>query len=231
MRIGTTNFAENEILGELYKQALEAKGISVELQASIGPREQMILALRGGLIDMYPEYVGGLLSEIHKIVDRPESPQAAYELAKKLERPKGFTLLAQTKLSNDNALAVLKSVGARRRIDSIDDLKRLRRGERVGVSPEFLTRFEGLIGLRELYGLTPRTKIVDVPNGEQYPELDKAPGHRRVRLHDRQPARVGALHAAEGSEGRLRDEPRRAADQPQDPRRERARSWPRRSTP
>jgi osmoprotectant transport system substrate-binding protein len=173
VRIGTTNFAENEILGELYKQALEAKGMRVELQAAIGPREQTILALRGGFIDMYPEYVGVLLSEIHKVTDRPKSPQAAYELAKKLEQPKGFTLLAQTRLSNDNALAVLKSVGLRRHIDSIDDLKRLRRGERVGVAPEFLTRFEGLDGLRRLYGFTPRTKIVDVPDGDQYPELNE----------------------------------------------------------
>lgn len=173
VRIGTANFPENEILGELYRQSLGAKGIPTELQAAIGPREQTILALRGGFIDMYPEYVGALLSEIHKILNRPESPQAAYELAKKLEQPKGFTLLAQTKLSNDNALAVLKSVGVRRGIDSIDDLERLRPGERVGVAPEFLTRFEGLIGLRRLYGFAPRTKIVNVPNGEQYPELDK----------------------------------------------------------
>jgi osmoprotectant transport system substrate-binding protein len=172
VRIGTTNFAENEILGELYKQALEAKGLRVELQAAIGPREQTILALRGGFIDMYPEYIGVFLSEVHNVVDRPESPQAAYELAKKLEQPKGFTLLAQTKLSNDNALAVLKSVGERRHIDSIDDLKGLRPGERVGVAPEFLTRFEGLIGLRRLYGLRPRTKTVDVPDGAQYPQLD-----------------------------------------------------------
>ena len=173
VRIGTTNFAENEILGELYKQALEAKGIRAKLQTAIGPRELTIRALRGGFIDMYPEYVGVLLSEIHKVIDRPESPQAAYELAKKLEQPKGFTLLDQTKLSNDNALAVLKSVGARRDIDGIDDLKRLKPNERVGVAPEFPTRFEGLVGLRRLYGLKPRTKIVDVPNGDQYPELDE----------------------------------------------------------
>ena len=173
VRIGTANFAENEILGELYKQALEAKGVRAEMQAAIGPREQMILALRGGFIDMYPEYIGGLLSEIHKVQNRPESPQAAYELAKKLEGPRGFTLLEQTKLSNDNAFAVLKSVGTSRRIDSIDDLERLRRGERVAVSPEFPTRFEGVRGLRRLYGFAPRTKIVDVPKGDQYPELDK----------------------------------------------------------
>jgi osmoprotectant transport system substrate-binding protein len=173
VRIGTTNFPENEIIGELYKQALEAKGFRVELQTAIGPRELTIRALRGGFIDVYPEYVGSLLSEIHKVTDRPKSPQAAYELAKRLEEAKGFTLLAPTKLSNDNALAVLKAVGERRHIDSIDDLERLRRDERVGVAPEFLTRFEGLLGLRRLYGFTPRTRIVDVPNGFQYPELNK----------------------------------------------------------
>jgi osmoprotectant transport system substrate-binding protein len=173
IRIGTTNFAENEIIGELYKQALEAKGFTVKLRASIGPRELTIRALRGGFIDMYPEYVNSLLSEVHKIVNRPASSQAAYELAQKLEQREGFTLLAQTKLSNDNALAVLKSFGARRGIASIEDLDRLRPGERVGVAPEFLTRLEGLIGLRRLYDLRPSTKIVDVPNGDQYPELNK----------------------------------------------------------
>jgi len=173
VRIGTMDFPESEILGELYKQALEAKGLRAELQSAVGPREIANRALRGSLIDMYPEYVGVLLSEIHKVTERPDSPQAAYELAKRLEQPKGFTLLDQTQFSNENALAVLESFGERRRVRSIPDLARLRRGERVAVSPEFGTRFEGLVGLRRLYGLgSLPLKVVELGTAEQYQELD-----------------------------------------------------------
>jgi osmoprotectant transport system substrate-binding protein len=172
VRIGTKNFPESEILGELYKQALEAKGIRVDLQSSVGPGELTNRALRLGLLDMYPEYVGVLLSEVDKIVARPTSPQAAYELAKGIEERRGFTLLKPTRLSNENALAVKQSFGRRRGVRSIPDLARLRPGERVGVAPEFATRFEGTKGLRKLYGLSLRTKVVDVPGGRQYPQLD-----------------------------------------------------------
>jgi osmoprotectant transport system substrate-binding protein len=172
VRIGTKNFAESEILGELYKQALEAKGIRVELQSSVGPGELTNKALRLGLLDMYPEYVGVLLSEVDKVVKRPASPQAAYRLAKGIEERRGFTLLKPTRLSNENALAVKQSFARRRGVRSIPDLARLRPGERVGVAPEFASRFEGSKGLRKLYGLTLRTKVVDVPGGRQYPQLD-----------------------------------------------------------
>ncbi|MDX6720926.1 MAG: osmoprotectant transport system substrate-binding protein [Solirubrobacteraceae bacterium] len=172
VRIGTKNFTESEILGELYKQALEAKGFRVELQSSVGPGELTNRALRLGLLDMYPEYVGVLLSEVDKVVSRPTSPQAAYRLAKEIEERRGFTLLKPTRLSNENALAVKESFGRRRGVSSIPDLARLRPDERVGVAPEFTTRFEGSKGLRKLYRLSLRTKLVNVPGGRQYPELD-----------------------------------------------------------
>jgi osmoprotectant transport system substrate-binding protein len=172
VRIGTKNFPESEILGELYTQALEAKGIPVDLQSSVGPGELTNRALRLGLLDMYPEYVGVLLSEVDKVVSRPTSPQAAYRLAKGIEERRGFTLLQQTRLSNENALAVKQSFGRRRGVRSIPDLARLRPDERVGVAPEFPGRFEGTKGLRKLYRLSLRTKVVDVPHGRQYPELD-----------------------------------------------------------
>ena len=173
VKIGTMNFPESEIVGELYKQALEAKGIKAELQSNLGPRELTNRALRAGNVDMYPEYIGVLLSEIHGVEKRPESPQAAYKLAKGLEEKEGFTLLAQTSLSNENALAVLKSFAEQRGVTSIPDLAKLRRGERVGAPPEFRDRFEGLVGLRRLYGLDAlKIKDVDVGKGEQYPAID-----------------------------------------------------------
>src|SRR3954469_12936126 len=106
LRIGTKNFAEQFLLGELYKQALEAKGFPVELKQNIGSSEIIHQALTDGALDMYPEYVGVLLSEVANVRRRPASPRAAYRAAQAFERRKGFTLLGMTPFSNSNALAV-----------------------------------------------------------------------------------------------------------------------------
>src|SRR3954453_9069446 len=67
LRIGTKNFAEQFLLGELYKQALEAKGFRVELKENIGSSEIIHQALADGALDMYPEYIGVLLSEVANV--------------------------------------------------------------------------------------------------------------------------------------------------------------------
>jgi osmoprotectant transport system substrate-binding protein len=173
VRIGTKGFTESEILGELYAQALRAKGMQVMLESNVGSTEVINTALRDGLLDMYPEYVGVLLSEVDKVDPRPADPQAAYELAKRLEERRNFTLLQPTRLSNENALAVRESFARSRGVVSIPDLRRLRGRERLGVSPEFRTRFEGLVGLGRRYGLRSlKVKVVDVARGLQYPQLD-----------------------------------------------------------
>jgi osmoprotectant transport system substrate-binding protein len=173
VRIGTKNFTESEILGELYTQALKAKGVPVDLQSAVGPTEVINQALRDGLLDMYPEYVGVLLSEVDKIVDRPASADAAYRLAKDNEERRKFTLLQPASLSNENALAVTKTFARKRRVTSIADLKDLRPAARLGAAPEFLTRFEGMIGLRQKYGLKGlKSKLVDPNTGMRYAALD-----------------------------------------------------------
>jgi osmoprotectant transport system substrate-binding protein len=172
LRLGTKNFPESEILGELYKQALEAKGIRVDLRSSVGPTEVIHPSLRAGLLDMYPEYIGVLLSVADKIVDEPKSATAAYELAKKIEERGPFTLLDQARLSNENALAVTKAFSRRRGVKSIADLKHLRPTARLGSAPEFLTRFEGMLGLRKRYGLRNlKTDVADPNTGARYASL------------------------------------------------------------
>ena len=171
IRIGSKNFAEATILGELYKQALEAKGLRVELRSSVGPSETVNAALRRNLLDMYPEYVGVLLSELDDIVERPTDPDEAYELAKSVEEKRGLTLLDQTPFTNDNALAVTKTFAARRKVDSIPDLAGLRAPKLLG-APEFENRYEGIKGLRSVYGLKNLKFTGWTSAGDQYPELD-----------------------------------------------------------
>jgi osmoprotectant transport system substrate-binding protein len=171
LRIGTKNFAEQFLLGELYKQALEAKGFPVELKTNIGSSEIIHQALTDGALDMYPEYVGVLLSEVANVRERPASPKAAYDAAQAFEQRKGFTMLGMTPFSDANALAVTPEYAKRHGIRTIADLRKVPGTVRIGAPPEFQTRFEGLVGLGERYGLH-NAKATAIAIGRQYAALD-----------------------------------------------------------
>src|SRR5262249_23190971 len=105
--IGTKNFGEEYVLGQLYKQALEAKGFKVSYKENIGSTEIIQSALTSGKINFYPEYTGIIISVVfHKTVS-PPSAAATFALAKKLEESKGFTLFAQTPFQDRDVLGVL----------------------------------------------------------------------------------------------------------------------------
>ena len=87
IRIGVKNFTEQTILGELYRQALVAKGYEVVLKPDVGSSEIIHRALQRGALDMYPEYIGVLLSEVAEERQRPRSAQAAYDAAQAFETP------------------------------------------------------------------------------------------------------------------------------------------------
>ena len=172
VRIGTKNFTEQYILGELYRQALEAEGFRVELKRDIGSSEIVHEALVAGALDMYPEYVGVLLSEIADQPSRPRDARAAYQQAKAYEEERGFTLLAMTPFSDSNALAVTAATARRHGLSRISDLRRLPGGDvEIGAPPEFQTRFEGRLGLQRVYGMSDVT-VTALPIGEQYEALD-----------------------------------------------------------
>ena len=171
LRIGTKNFPEQFLLGEIYKQALEARGFPVELKANIGSTEIIHQALTDGALDMYPEYVGVLLSEVANVRARPKSPDAAYRRAQAFEAAQGFALLAPSPFSDQNALAVKPAYARRHHVSDIQDLKRVAGTVRIGAPPEFQTRFEGLVGLAQLYGLH-NAKARALAIGRQYAALD-----------------------------------------------------------
>ena len=171
LTLGAKNFTEEFILGQLYKQALEAKGFRVRLKSDIGASEIIDQALLGGGIDMYPEYVGVLLSEIANERMRPRTPAAAYRAAKAFEERRGFTLLEPTPFTDSNALAVRPVTARRDRVRSIADLRRVTGGATIASPPEFRTRFEGLVGLKSLYGLD-GVRVRPLAIGRQYDALD-----------------------------------------------------------
>jgi osmoprotectant transport system substrate-binding protein len=170
VRLGTKNFTEQYILGELYAQAMRARGIPVELKSDIGSSEIVDQAMQIGSLDMYPEYTGVLLSEIAGVSRRPPSAEATFAAAQKFERTRGYDLLTMTPFSNSNALAVTHKTATKYGLRTIGDLARIPGGATIAAPPEFRTRFEGLVGLRDRYMLS--AKVVAMPIGQQYKALN-----------------------------------------------------------
>jgi osmoprotectant transport system substrate-binding protein len=171
IRIGGKNFTEQAILGELYRQALEAKGYDVVLKLDVGSSEIIHRALRRGALDMYPEYIGILLSEVAKERQRPRSAAAAYDAAQRFEKGNGFTLLEQTPFADANALGVKPKFAARHGLRTVGDLRKLKGRVRIAALPEFGARYEGRIGLRAVYGLR-NIQVVPVEGEQRYSSLD-----------------------------------------------------------
>jgi osmoprotectant transport system substrate-binding protein len=153
--IGTKNFTEEYILGELYKQALEAKGYEVELKKNIGSTEIIDKALTSGEINFYPEYTGTALTVVHGAEGSEPDADATYEAAKAAYEERGQTLLAMTPFSDSDALAMRAADAESAGIEAIGDLKDFKGGAfKLGGQPEFKTRAQGLPGLERNYGLT-----------------------------------------------------------------------------
>ena len=94
--VGAKNFPEQYVLGQLYRQALDAKGFKVQYKENIGSTELIDTALRSGKITLYPEYTGIMLSVTFKRKTLPKTAAATYALAKRLYERRGQTLLRQT---------------------------------------------------------------------------------------------------------------------------------------
>jgi osmoprotectant transport system substrate-binding protein len=160
--IGAKNFAEENILGNLYAQALKAKGFKVTLTENVGSSEIIHKALQAGRIQMYPEYTGTLLSAVAQQATPPKTEQAAYEQAKTFVEKEGDTLLEKTPFYDSDALATLPSYASAHKLSSIADLKPLGKSVKLGGPPEFATRSQALPGLEKEYGIKPTFRPVPI---------------------------------------------------------------------
>jgi len=123
--IGDKNFPEENILGELYAQALKAKGYKVTLKPNVGSSEIIYKAFTSGQIQMYPEYTGVFLSAVAEQTKLPTSAAEAYKQAKAFAETKGATMLAYTPFYDSDALATLPAYASEHKLKSVADLKPL----------------------------------------------------------------------------------------------------------
>lgn len=151
--IGTKNFTEQYVLGQLYKQALEATGLKVGYRENIGSTELIATSLATGKITAYPEYTGVMLTVTFLRKSTPQTALATYNLATSLWDKRGFTLGEQTPFQNVDAVAVLRTTATTYGLRTVADLKRVP-DLTLAARSEFGTRQTGLVGMKRVYGVT-----------------------------------------------------------------------------
>jgi osmoprotectant transport system substrate-binding protein len=168
--IGTKNFPEEFILGQLYRQALEAKGFDVSYKENIGSTELIQTALTSGKINFYPEYTGVVVQVVFHRASSPKTAAATYKLAARLEAAKGYTLLRPTPFYDTDVVAVTNATARKYGLHSIGDLRKVG-SFTLGGFPECQTRNTCFVGYRKQYRLT-RAKFVPLAGISAYAALD-----------------------------------------------------------
>ena len=153
--IGSADFAESELLAELYAAALKAKGVEVKRTSGIGKREVYVAAIKDGSIDLIPEYNGALLANLlsQKVPEDVNTPDEVYTaLAAAL--PAELKVLKQAAAEDKDTLTVTRDTATKYKLTTIDDLKPVAKDFTLAAAPEFAKRYQGALGLTELYGIT-----------------------------------------------------------------------------
>jgi osmoprotectant transport system substrate-binding protein len=151
LTVGSANFAESQLLAEIYAQALEAKGIKVNRKLNIGARELYMAAIQDKSVDLLPEYTGATLVYFKK--DAPENEAEAVYKAIPAALPKGLEVLDKSPAADEDAIVVTPETAAKYSLKSIGDLKAVSKNMVAGGGPEFKTRTAGLAGMKDKYGV------------------------------------------------------------------------------
>jgi glycine betaine/choline ABC-type transport system substrate-binding protein len=150
--VGSKNFTEQVILGELIAQALEGEGVTVERRLNLGGTFVCDKGLRSGDLDVYVEYTGTAVSAIfHEEV--PRDPQLALARARALYARSQLSVLEPLGFNNTFTILVRGRDARERGLRTIDDLAPLTATWTPGFGHEFLQRKDGYQGLVSTYGL------------------------------------------------------------------------------
>jgi osmoprotectant transport system substrate-binding protein len=155
LTIGSKNFTEQKVLGEIYAQALAAAGYDVSKELNLGDEKTALKALEGGDISAYPEYTGtALLSFFGYTADKlPSDEGEAFDLAKQGFAEKNLTALPPTPFVSSNEVAVTKETADKLGLSKISDLKGKSQDLTLYGSPECRQRLDCKLGLEQVYGL------------------------------------------------------------------------------
>jgi osmoprotectant transport system substrate-binding protein len=151
--VGSANFPEDELLAEIYVQALQGAGIKVTPKFNIGAREVYYPQIEKGAITVIPEYNGALLTtSVDTTSKAATTSQVDAALTSKL--PSSLEILNASSAQDKDSVTVTQAFAKQHHLTSITQLKPIAKTMVIGGPPEFKTRADGLVGLKNNYGLT-----------------------------------------------------------------------------
>ncbi|MCD2195980.1 hypothetical protein LQ327_21655 [Actinomycetospora endophytica] len=172
--VGDKNFAEEFLLGQLYTQALQAKGYNVQLKPNIGGSELINTSFASNQINMYPEYLGEIVTSVAK-QPAPTSASATYNAANQFIQTQQGTLALQTPFQDVDTIVTPSAYAQQHGLQSVGDLGKVGpggQGVTVAGPVEFETRQTGLVGMKQVYNL-PNLGFLPAQAGSQYQALDQ----------------------------------------------------------
>ena len=149
--VGSQDYYSNEIIAELYAQALEAADYKVDRQLRIGQREVYLPELEAGSIDLLPEYTGNLLQYWQPDTEARTAEDVYAELAN--ATPSGLRVLDQSPATDQDSYVVTSAFADEWQLESIGDLASVTDQLTLGANSEAETRPYGPKGLASVYGV------------------------------------------------------------------------------
>jgi osmoprotectant transport system substrate-binding protein len=153
--VGSKNFTEQKVLGEVYAQAFKAAGYTVKTALNLGDEKTALAALKSGQISGYPEYTGTALLSFLDVpaAKLPSDEAAAYDQVKAGMAKQGIEAFPPTPFTSSNEVGLLKTEADKLGVTKISDLKSKASELTLYGSPECRTRRDCLLGLEQVYGL------------------------------------------------------------------------------
>jgi osmoprotectant transport system substrate-binding protein len=172
--VGSKNFTEQKVLGEVYAQALTAAGYKVRKQLNLGDEKTALKALKSNQITAYPEYTGtALLSFFNVPTDKlPKDPTVAYDQVKADFVKQGIAALPPTPFTSSNEVALNSDEAKKLGVTNISDLKGKSQNLTIYGTPECRQRLDCLLGLQKVYGLKFK-KFVPIDPSLRHTVLEK----------------------------------------------------------
>lgn len=169
--VGSADFSESVVLGELYAQAMQAKGLRASTRLGIGNREVYLSALQDGSVSVVPEYSGNLLLHF----DQNNPAETAAEIGRALPEAVGpeLTTLEASAAADQDVYVVTKEFSKDKDVTSLEDLEKVSSKSVLGGPSELKKRSYGPPGLKGIYGAS----------------------FAKFRGYDSTPARVKALNS------------------------------------
>lgn len=154
VKIGSFNFAESIVLGEIYAQALEANGYTIERKFNLGNRAIVFPALEKGDLDIVPEYLATVLRFVDKDAKGSSDPKEAAKQLQDAVKAKSLTVLDFAQAVDENAFVVTKATADKYKLKKTSDVAANAQGQLVlGGPPECPTRPFCKLGLEGTYGI------------------------------------------------------------------------------